>query len=64
MITGSLVCTLAAESIMSGGTVGNHQPGTDHHSDSSRHRFSTSAKKATSTPPKRKDFMSPSTYIS
>ncbi|KAH3837735.1 hypothetical protein DPMN_111136 [Dreissena polymorpha] len=30
--------------------------------DMSRHRFSTSAKKATSTPPKRKDFMSPSEW--
>ncbi|XP_052279613.1 3'-5' RNA helicase YTHDC2-like isoform X2 [Dreissena polymorpha] len=48
----------AAESIMSGGGRGQ---GSVHEvqGDMSRHRFSTSAKKATSTPPKRKDFMSP-----
>ncbi|XP_052792916.1 3'-5' RNA helicase YTHDC2-like isoform X2 [Mya arenaria] len=48
----------AAESILTGSCRGDgmsHDPSMD----SVRHRFSTSAKKATSTPPKRKDFMSP-----
>lgn len=51
---------MSAECIMSSGHGGGrglavHEEGMGN----SRHRFSTSAKKATSTPPKRKDFLSP-----
>ena len=45
---------------MSSGSVGRSYVSHDEMVDNGHHRFSTSAKKATSTPPKRKDFMSPS----
>lgn len=46
---------------MSGGYGGQGKGGPHpESSDNTRHRFSTSAKKASSTPPKRKDFLSPS----
>ena len=51
---------VAAESIMSSGSVGNFQTSTEECMDASRQRFSTSAKKATSSPQKQREFMSPS----
>ncbi|KAL4228088.1 3'-5' RNA helicase ythdc2 [Mactra antiquata] len=50
---------MSAESIMSGSYNGRGNKYHEDIEDSTKHRFSTSAKKATSTPPKRKDFMSP-----
>ena len=50
----------AAETIMSSGSVGRNYENRDPMVDTGHHRFSTSAKKATQTPPKRKDFTSPS----
>ena len=55
-----LTIIAAAETIMSSGSVGRSYVSHDEMVDNGHHRFSTSAKKATSTPPKRKDFMSPS----
>ena len=47
---------------MSSGNVSRSYVTHDEVVDNGHHRFSTSAKKATSTPPKRKDFMSPSKF--
>ena len=47
---------------MFSGNVSRSHGNYDEVADSGHHRFSTSAKKATSTPPKRKDFMSPSKF--
>ncbi|XP_045156414.2 3'-5' RNA helicase YTHDC2-like [Mercenaria mercenaria] len=50
---------MSAESIMSGGYAGHGQSTQHESSDNTWHRFSTSAKKASGTPTKRRDFMSP-----
>ncbi|XP_060581690.1 3'-5' RNA helicase YTHDC2-like [Ruditapes philippinarum] len=50
---------MSAESIMSGSYGGHGQSSQYDSSENTRHRFSTSAKKASGTPTKRRDFLSP-----